>query len=248
MAEPNRTPPVMDSESTARFWSKVDRCAPDECWPWKYGSTGMYGHFKAGGRSVGSHRLAYFLHHGNWPTMLICHRCDNPPCCNPAHLFEGTSKDNSADCVAKGRIARLFAEKHWSRKHPDLISRGDQIGGSIFTTEQVQEIFRLYLAGNETHQSIADKMNAQRETISIILRGRNWKHLNPDPDRLREISRAHRAASARKSATLTIDNVREIRLLIAEGRMKKTEIAKQFRVTSAMIGHIAHGRSWVDVT
>lgn len=84
-----------------RFWSKVDRRGPDECWPWLAAkSATRYGVFD----KTRAHRVAYALTHGLIPEgRIVCHRCDNPPCCNPAHLWLGTPKDNTADMVAKGR-------------------------------------------------------------------------------------------------------------------------------------------------
>lgn len=90
-------------EVEGRFWSRMER--GDGCWLWK-GSrmTKGYGKFKASGVQVSTHRAAWMLTHGEIPAGLyVCHRCDNPPCCNPAHLFLGTNADNQRDAMSKGR-------------------------------------------------------------------------------------------------------------------------------------------------
>lgn len=107
----------VDPGFTFRFWAKVDRRGPDECWPWTgycketgYGRLGMKG---AQGRRA--HRVAYELATGIVPgSACVLHRCDNPPCCNPAHLRLGTQLENIADREAKGRSAppRLGEENH----------------------------------------------------------------------------------------------------------------------------------------
>lgn len=88
----------------ARFWGKVQKS--DGCWEWqgprsRYG----YGKFKCGYRTHIASRFAYKLAHRVTltPDQVVCHTRDNPPCCNPAHLFLGTQADNLRDMVAKGR-------------------------------------------------------------------------------------------------------------------------------------------------
>jgi HNH endonuclease len=96
-----------------RFWSKVDIGSPDECWPWTAGprSKGRgYGGFKLNNprRTISSHRMAYELTYGLEPydpenPIVVRHKCDNEPCCNPAHLELGTPLDNVHDRDDRGR-------------------------------------------------------------------------------------------------------------------------------------------------
>jgi hypothetical protein len=97
----------MRRNTVESFWARV-RCGnPDECWPWQ-GAKSDQGYGRVSGfglRNVGAHRIAFGLTHG-WDAIsavFVLHRCDNPPCCNPAHLFAGTAQDNALDMVAKGR-------------------------------------------------------------------------------------------------------------------------------------------------
>lgn len=107
------------------FWGKIERGGADECWAWRANrNQSGYGLFdiRIDGRrtSVGAHRKAWELTNGPIPDgLLVMHRCDNPPCCNPAHLMLGTFKDNSADMVAKGRNAKTISTHGRVRKLTD---------------------------------------------------------------------------------------------------------------------------------
>lgn len=87
----------------SRFWPKVKTAGDDECWLWT-ASTNLdgYGRFRVDGRKRQAHHVAFFLKHGRWPAYVL-HSCDNPPCCNPKHLSEGTHQENISECWEKGR-------------------------------------------------------------------------------------------------------------------------------------------------
>ena len=105
---------VLTPRIVARFLSKVQQGNPDQCWPWMAGKFSKgYGQFNAGRDATGrqdtryAHRVAYQIATGIDPVdVVVMHSCDNPPCCNPAHLSLGTSADNIADAVRKGKYAR----------------------------------------------------------------------------------------------------------------------------------------------
>jgi hypothetical protein len=107
-----------------RLWSRVER-HPDGCWEWQgFRDPRGYGQIGRGTRAdglVATHRAAWETTYGPIPDgLLVCHRCDNPACCNPAHLFLGTNADNTADKVAKGRQARGLALAHTRLRDEDV--------------------------------------------------------------------------------------------------------------------------------
>lgn len=148
-----------------RFWGRVERRGPDECWPWTLACDRQgYGRTVVDGRDTSAHRNAYRLHYGQDPGELcVCHKCDNPPCCNPAHLFLGDQQDNVNDKVAKGRS-----------HHPT----GAKNPTTILTEDQVREIRRLRATTDLTIPQIAARYGVALSTVSHIIQRRNWPHID----------------------------------------------------------------------
>ena len=93
---------MLSESDISRFWSKVD--ITDDCWEWTACKTSFgYGQLGIDGIMTNAHRISWEISNGPIPDgMVICHKCDNPGCVNPDHLFAGTHKDNIADCISRG--------------------------------------------------------------------------------------------------------------------------------------------------
>lgn len=103
------------------IWKFIDQRGEDECWPWKSSIQGGYGSFRISGKYYKAHRVVFFVIYGtieltapksNHDHGFVLHRCDNPVCCNPKHLFLGDINANMRDKVAKGRQSRSRGELH----------------------------------------------------------------------------------------------------------------------------------------
>lgn len=120
-----------------RFWEKVDIRSKNECWEWEgFKPKNGYGRFSYKGKQFGSHRVSWILYNEqDVPDgMLVCHKCDNPSCVNPYHLFLGTPLDNMRDKIYKGR----------DRYDPAI---GERNGRHKLTNQDVIDIRRKYSEG-----------------------------------------------------------------------------------------------------
>lgn len=209
-----------------QFASLVQHGEPDECWPWLGAvDPNNYGLCFLGKTRDRAHRVAYALANGpigRWSakrSLSICHECDNPICCNPKHLFEGTDADNVADMVAKGRIQR--GEKHYAAK---------------LTEAQVIAI----RADRRSDRLVALDYGVSKGTISSVRIPGSWPSLGP----VEPIPNRHAEVVARGedsgAAKLTTEQVLAIR---ADPR-PYCDIAATYGVTESGIMAIKYRETW----
>jgi hypothetical protein len=148
-----------------RFWRMVDKSTPDSCWEWMGNRHYKgYGEFTLPSGSyqqkTKAHRMAWELSTGINPGgSMVCHTCDNPPCCNPSHLFLGNAKTNKDDAVNKHR--HCYGEKSPKSK---------------LTESQVIEIRELDKT-NLTRLKIAARFGISGRQVTSICRHESWAHV-----------------------------------------------------------------------
>lgn len=163
-----------------RFWSKVDKRGPDECWLWKSTTNGWgYGVIRVGGTRSGgtmlAHRLSLAMAWGPLEPpedKIVMHSCDTPLCVNPQHLNYGTDAENWADMRAKGRHAR--GERHGNRQRPEQF-RHEKNGNAKLTWAQVDDIRRRYAAGGITKTALSKEYGVTDVNVCSIVNGNTWR-------------------------------------------------------------------------
>jgi hypothetical protein len=148
----------MRKQTAESFWSKVDKS--NDCWVWTgYCKPNGYGNTTWGSKSKYAHRVAAWLYEiidDLDSELAVLHKCDNPKCCNPKHLFAGSSADNSRDMTNKNRQAR---------------------GNKIRIAKLNEKIVKEIRNSNESQRSLAKKYGVNHTTVGAVINKSSWKHI-----------------------------------------------------------------------
>jgi transposase len=227
------------AERMARFLSRVDRdgpvmrCELRACWVWTGGRLPRgYGSYRwPEERIYLAHRASWILHVGAIRRgLLVLHRCDNPSCVNPDHLYLGSAKDNTRDARDRGRLAT--GARHGLRRHPEAIARGQRQGSARLSETAVAEIRQLYDAHGETCSSLAERYGVSRATIERVANGKLWGHV-PSARMRRGKPRRERLSDAQKE---------EICSAYERGGVTRGFLAGLYGVSKTRVGDLLQAR------
>jgi hypothetical protein len=216
---------MINKNTVARFWSYVEVGGTDDCWEWQASRNNHgYGQLsKAKNKSpYKTHRLSWEIHNGEIPTgMSVCHKCDNPPCVNPKHLFLGTHYENMQDAKHKGRMANNGS------------APGEANPAAKLTPAEVSEIRTSYTEGEMPQSYLAKKYGICDDSIAKVIRNETYYDPEYTPVDGNKRPRPHR----RRFTALDIPDI--LAHYKKSGSSRKT--AKAFSTNKTTILKIARG-------
>lgn len=151
------------------FFAKTEKGKnQNDCWKWLgYKNKTGYGRMKCNGKNELSHRVSFFIKKGFWAKGMVLHSCDNPECCNPKHLRQGTAQENAQDCIKRGRKPYPF----WLLK-PRIAKPQKKILAEL-TSDEIKQIEESVSKGH-IKKYIAERFNISMQLINQIAKTLNF--------------------------------------------------------------------------
>lgn len=216
-----------------RFEQQYEKDEETGCWVW----TGTrhdrgYGQIGVDSKTVGAHRYSYELHNGDIPEgAFICHKCHNPPCVNPDHLYAGDAKSNAQDAIDNGDWPEIYGERQ---------------GNSSLSDEQAVEIRERYASEDLTYADIEREYEISPPAISNLINGNTYPHVGGPTDTDTHDRMAKRGEEQQNSK-FTEDDVREIRRAYAQEDVTMAELGERFDTSATNICDIVNRNTWKHV-
>lgn len=214
-----------------RYADRIARAGDNDCWIWTGARASRgYGHTHLNNEHVYAHRAAYEWAHGigSADGMIVRHQCDNPPCCNPAHLLVGTQSDNMQDMIRRGRGNPSKGGAIWTAKLTEAdVLEARRLAASGWPIARIREVFPI-----------------NHGALTLAVTGRTWKHLPaavPNP-----VKAKPKGGVPGRGHLLNADMVRAIKARIAAGEASR-HVANDFGVSRSTVSAINTGRLWSHV-
>ena len=213
------------------FYKKISKNCDNDCWIWNASKDKKgYGNFYFNGKKTLAHRASFEIHNDKIPVgFLVCHKCDNPSCVNPDHLFLGTYKDNTDDMMKKKRGNMHNEENHF---------------GAKIKKEQIKIIFNM--SSNFSQREIAQKFNVSQCVIQNILHHKTWlnaglRMVNLTPKGRRPLQYGSKNPKAK------ISEEHAIYILKIRGSKSSRQLAMEFDVSEGTIRNIWARKTWTHI-
>jgi len=227
MATPNYT-----TKDTELFWNTVDKNGPipvhcpeiGQCWEWTaYKSKKGYGYKRWQGKNQHAHRVSWLITYSDIPDNLyVLHKCDNPSCVRPDHLFLGTQTDNMQDMIAKDRAGDF---------------KGIENGMHKLSDDEVMLIRNRYATESISQKELGKEFGVSALMVSFIVRGIHWKHLGGEL-----------TTRGKQKPKLTPEQVSNIRSNYLDGSFSVTQLSQKYGICASTVRGILTRKKWKGVT
>lgn len=217
---------IVSEKVLSRFWEKVNKKGESECWNWLSAKNiSEYGQIEYNGNTIPSHRISWMIHNGEIPKDLyVLHRCNNPKCVNPKHLYIGTQNDNMKQMVNDGRSC--YGERHWCSK---------------LNWDTVNKIREEYANDkNVTIHGLSDRYRMSTTAMTYIVLNKQFVDVNYKP-----VHRSGQNSENARAAKLTWNRVKEIRKRYSEKKSQKY-LADEYGVSVSTISYIINNKIWKE--